>query len=264
MKPQPITHCSSSTKTMTDLPSLGGTLLQRETESLPSGFDYAAWATITHHLNTQDGDRWLAGFRTAESGAAFHAVGESAEVRCYFKNMSSGVETPDWHFAITRHARGKGRIAVPISQLDSLTLCNSMRRAICSAAAAFFDLGFELWAKQDLAELREEETDQTTTKAPASSPVPSAPAQKQQLAPKPVKRQAAADPVLTDGEQPLKETDRTQLLASVGALAPEQRETLRAYLIKAGLKIPAAGPWGDDITTAAHCWHIRQFLKELK
>jgi hypothetical protein len=134
------------------VPYLGGELKKGETEK-KGRFDYAAWAVICNKLNNRD-ERWQPGIRFNPDGLPYHICGNTAAVLIYFKEYETGKETPDWFYPITDHKNN------PI-QLDNLTswdINNGHKRGICSAAAGFFSLGFEIWAKKELEEMEVETT----------------------------------------------------------------------------------------------------------
>ena len=134
------------------VPYLGDTLKKSDTQQ-KGQFDFASWAVICDYLNKETGARWLPGLRLSPDGKPYHVCGESAAVLIYFREMESGKETPDWIYNITDF-RNK---PIPLNKLTCADVHNAHKRGIPSAAAGFFSLGFELWAKKELSEIDEKE-----------------------------------------------------------------------------------------------------------
>ena len=56
-------------------------------------------------------------------------------------------ETPPWPYAITDNRNNP----IPFEKISARDLADSHRRGICSAAAAYFSLAYELWAREEVA-----------------------------------------------------------------------------------------------------------------
>ena len=134
------------------VPYLGGELKKGETEK-KGRFDYAAWAVICNKLNNRN-ERWQPGIRFNSDGLPYHICGNTAAVLIYFKEYETGKETPDWFYPITDHKNNP----IPLEKLTSWDINNGHKRVICSAAAGYFSLGFEIWAKKELEEMEVETT----------------------------------------------------------------------------------------------------------
>jgi len=134
------------------IPYLGGELKKGETEK-KGRFDYAAWAVICNKLNNRD-ERWQPGIRFNPDGLPYHICGNTAAVLIYFKEYETGKETPDWFYPITDHKNNP----IQLDKLTSWDINNGHKRGICSAAAGFFSLGYEIWAKEELADMEVETT----------------------------------------------------------------------------------------------------------
>jgi len=132
------------------VPYLGGELKKGETEK-KGRFDYAAWAVICNKLNNRD-ERWQPGIRFNPDGLPYHICGNTAAVLIYFKEYETGKETPDWFYPITNNQNKP----IPLDHLTCWDINNAHKRGLCSAAAGFFSLGYELWAKEELAEMEVE------------------------------------------------------------------------------------------------------------
>ena len=132
------------------VPYLGGELKKGETEK-KGRFDYAAWAVICNKLNNEN-ERWQPGIRFNPDGLPYHICGNTAAVLIYFKEYETGKETPDWFYPITNNQNKP----IPLDHLTCWDINNAHKRGLCSAAAGFFSLGYELWAKEELAEMEVE------------------------------------------------------------------------------------------------------------
>ena len=134
------------------VPYLGGELKKGETEK-KGRFDYAAWAVICNKLNNEN-ERWQPGIRFNPDGLPYHVIGNTAAVLIYFKEYETGKETPDWFYPITNNQNKP----IPLDQITCWDVNNAHKRGLCSAAAGYFSLGYELWAKEELAEIENETT----------------------------------------------------------------------------------------------------------
>ena len=134
------------------VPYLGGELKKGETQQ-KGRFDYAAWAVICNKLNS-DKECWQPGIRFNPDGLPYHICGNTAAVLIYFKEYETGKETPNWFYPITNNQNKP----IPLDDLTCWDVNNAHKRGLCSAAAGFFSLGYELWAKEELADMEVETT----------------------------------------------------------------------------------------------------------
>ena len=134
------------------VPYLGGELKKGETQQ-KGRFDYAAWAVICNKLNNEN-ERWQPGIRFNPDGLPYHICGNTAAVLIYFKEYETGKETPNWFYPITNNQNKP----IPLDHLTCWDVNNAHKRGLCSAAAGFFSLGYELWAKEELADMEVETT----------------------------------------------------------------------------------------------------------
>ena len=84
----------------------------------------------------------------------YHICGNTAAVLIYFKEYETGKETPNWFYPITNNQNKH----IPLDHLTCWDVNNAHKRGLCSAAAGFFSLGYELWAKEELADMEVETT----------------------------------------------------------------------------------------------------------
>jgi len=135
---------------------------------------------------------------------------------------------------------------IPIEKVSCRVLTDTHRRALCACSAFTFGLGFELWAKAEVADAQE-----------AEQPAPAAkPAAKRKSTPAP--QPAAAAPA---ADQPLSHDDRALLLACMQELdKPALNIVLAAFRNKFGLAPDAKV--ANAITTEQHAVFLREQLAQ--
>jgi len=228
------------------VPYLGGELKKGETEK-KGRFDYAAWAVICNKLNNRD-ERWQPGIRFNPDGLPYHICGNTAAVLIYFKEYETGKETPDWFYPITDHKNNP----IQLDKLTSWDINNGHKRGICSAAAGFFSLGFEIWAKKELEEMEVETTPPVNNDLDTSN----TPKQKQQ------------QPLKSDEiPESLPKAERMALLNEIGKLATSKDERelkifndLENYCLR-NFPFPVGEKFSDHIQEKRHAVIINDFLR---
>ena len=228
------------------VPYLGGELKKGETEK-KGRFDYAAWAVICNKLNNRE-ERWQPGIRFNPDGLPYHICGNTAAVLIYFKEYETGKETPDWFYPITNNQNKP----IPLDHLTCWDINNAHKRGLCSAAAGFFSLGYELWAKEELADMEDETTD------PLPNPLPVVNSSKQTN-----QKQIKSDLI----PESLPKSERMELLNEIGkfATSKEKRELkifndLENYCRK-NFPIPDECKFSDFIQEKRHALIINDFLR---
>ena len=228
------------------VPYLGGELKKGETEK-KGRFDYAAWAVICNKLNNRD-ERWQPGIRFNPDGLPYHICGNTAAVLIYFKEYETGKETPDWFYPITDHKNNP----IQLDKLTSWDINNGHKRGICSAAAGFFSLGFEIWAKKELEEMEVETTPPVNNNLDTSD------------TPKQKKEQPLKSDVMPDA---LSKSERMDLLNEIGKYATSEDKkdqntflNLEAYCRK-NFPIPDEGKFSDYIQEKRHKVIIDDYLR---
>ena len=136
--------------------------------------DFVSWAKVMQLIN-QHHNGWQPQLAmNPDGGHVFKAPNGSAYIVVSFIHPEQG-ETTEWPYAVTNNSNQP-------TAFDSVTcadLAKAHRRAICSAAAAFFSLGYELWAREEYAEA----SDQAAPPVPLQQDVPAkAPAAKKKPA----------------------------------------------------------------------------------
>ena len=125
--------------------------------------DFVSWAKVMQLIN-QHHNGWQPQLAmNPEGGHVFKAPNGTAYIVISFIHPEQG-ETTEWPYAVTNNSNQP-------TAFDSVTcadLAKAHRRAICSAAAAFFSLGYELWAREEYAEA----SDQAAPPVPLQQDVP--------------------------------------------------------------------------------------------
>ena len=228
------------------VPYLGGELKKGETEK-KGRFDYAAWAVICNKLNNEN-ERWQPGIRFNPDGLPYHICGNTAAVLIYFKEYETGKETPDWFYPITNNQNKP----IPLDHLTSWDINNAHKRGLCSAAAGFFSLGYELWAKEELADMEVETT------PPVNNDLDS------NTTPKQKKEQPLNSDVIPDA---LSKSERMALINEITkyATSKDERDSkifndLENYCLR-NFPFPAGEKFSDHIQEKRHGVIINDFLR---
>ena len=228
------------------VPYLGGELKKGETEK-KGRFDYAAWAVICNKLNNEN-ERWQPGIRFNPNGLPYHICGNTAAVLIYFKEYETGKETPDWFYPITNNQNKP----IPLDHLTCWDVNNAHKRGLCSAAAGFFSLGYELWAKEELADMELETTPPVNNDLNLIT------------TPTKTKQQPLKSDVIPES---LPRAERMDLIDKIGKYATSEDKkdqntfnNLEAYCRK-NFPIPDDGKFSDYIQEKRHEVIINDFLR---
>ena len=226
------------------VPYLGGELKKGETQQ-KGRFDYAAWAVICNKLNNEN-ERWQPGIRFNPDGLPYHICGNTAAVLIYFKEYETGKETPNWFYPITNNQNKP----IPLDHLTCWDINNAHKRGLCSAAAGFFSLGYELWAKEELADMDVETT------PPVNNDLITTPKQK--------KEQPLNSDVIPEA---LSKSERMALINEITkyATSKDERDSkifndLENYCLK-NFPFPAGEKFSDHIQEKRHGVIINDFLR---
>jgi len=227
------------------VPYLGGELKKGETEK-KGRFDYAAWAVICNKLNNEN-ERWQPGIRFNPDGLPYHICGNTAAVLIYFKEYETGKETPDWFYPITNNQNKP----IPLDHLTCWDINNAHKRGLCSAAAGFFSLGYELWAKEELADMEVETT------PPVNNDLDS------NTTPKQKKEQPLNSDVMPEA---LTKQKRDLVITTLKDFKKDKPEKFKsfAFAFKANYHIPQnVENFADHIQEPKHAEWIEMFLRSL-
>jgi hypothetical protein len=131
-------------------PNLAGVITLSDVKQKGTGSyaaDYIPWAKVTQLLN-QHANGWVPELLTNCDGGFIHAAPNGTGfLLIHFIHVDLAIETPGWPYAITDNRNNP----IPLEKISARDIADSHRRGICSAAAAFFALGFELWAREEVA-----------------------------------------------------------------------------------------------------------------
>ena len=131
-----------------ELPNLAGVITLSDVKQKGSGSyaaDYVPWAKVMQLLN-EKANGWLPELIKDHNGDLVHKAPNGTGYLCIqFVNGTYG--TPMWTYAVMDNRNN----AIAYEKISARDLADSHRRGICSAAAAFFSLGFELWAREEVA-----------------------------------------------------------------------------------------------------------------
>jgi len=141
------TFCSRSPAHM-DLPYLAGVVTENDVRQKGSGSyaaDFVSWAKIMQLIN-KHAPGWIPHLAYNNGSPVFQAPNGSAFVLILFKHID-GTTTAEWPQAVMDNRNNP----IPHEKVTARDLTDTHRRAICSAACAFFSLGYELWAREEYA-----------------------------------------------------------------------------------------------------------------
>jgi hypothetical protein len=131
-----------------ELPNLAGVITLSDVKQKGSGSyaaDYVPWAKVMQLLN-EKANGWLPELITNENGDFVHKAPNGTGYLC-IQFVNGTYTTPVWTYAVMDNRNQ----AIAYEKISARDLADSHRRGICSAAAAFFSLGFELWAREEVA-----------------------------------------------------------------------------------------------------------------
>jgi len=126
-----------------ELPYLGGLLTPADVQSKGTGryaADYVAWAKTMALINLHAPGWW------PEIGETHYMADTTAYVDIRFVHPERC--TPWFPYAITDNRNNP----ITADKMTSADLRNAHRRGLCAAAACFFSLSYELWAKEEIEE----------------------------------------------------------------------------------------------------------------
>ena len=156
------------------IPNLAGVIDKDDVFRKGSGSyaaDYVSWARIANHLHTSaPGFQMQTRPAPGSDNHVWRAPDGSGYLVVYFKHVD-GTETTDFVYAITDNRNNP----VAGDKITSRMICDSHRRALCAAAAYFFSLGYELWAREEIGEAKAEPATNVQTPQAAAKPKVQAP-----------------------------------------------------------------------------------------
>jgi len=230
------------------IPNLAGVISKDDVFRKGSGSyaaDYVSWARIANHLHTAaPGFQMQIRPAPERDGHVWRAPDGTGYLVVYFKHVD-GTETTDFVYAITDNRNNP----VAGDKITSRMICDSHRRALCAAAAYFFSLGYELWAREEIEDAKTEpavnvQTPVTVKQAPAAAAKPKAQA-----------------PELDPQETPLSDID----LKTIRHLLKEEPVASRNKIIKEFQKefnVPEGELISSHITLPKHLRFIQERLTQ--
>ena len=177
-----------------ELPNLAGVITLSDVKQKGSGSyaaDYVPWAKVMQLLN-EKANGWLPELIKDANGELVHKAPNGTGFLCIqFVNGNYG--TPVWTYAVMDNRNQ----AIAYEKISARDLADSHRRGICSAAAAFFSLGYELWAREEVAAASEKVETQPEIQLQQDA---AKPADKKKGRPAPPKESSATKTVDLDGQ----------------------------------------------------------------
>ena len=129
-------------------PNLAGIIDAEQIETIGSGKYQAAyvnWARTMHMMHTH-APGWLPFAEPATDGGLIHRSPAGCYMMIGFRNMHTQACTPLTPQAVMDHKNK----AIPYDSITARDITDTHRRGLCQAAAMFFGLAYELWAKDDV------------------------------------------------------------------------------------------------------------------
>lgn len=129
------------------LPNLAGVATSDLVETKAGGkysADYINWSR-TLQLLREHAPGWLPCLAYAADDTCVHRAPTGAFLLIAFVHLD-GRKTPHWPQAIMDHRNQ----SIPYDKVTARDVTDTHRRGVCAAAAGFFGLGYELWAKMPL------------------------------------------------------------------------------------------------------------------
>jgi len=231
-------------------PNLAGVITKDDVYSKGSGSyaaSYVAWARIANYLHT-NAPGWEFHLKQAQdNGHIWKAPDGTGYLIGYFTGPEDQA-TADFPFPIMDNRNN----AIQYDKISARALTDAHRRALCACAVFTLSLGYELWAKEEVAEAG------SSAAAPVADEKPKA-AAKPKASPEPVQKTAE---VLDLAEMPVTEDEYNLvigLLTEVHTKNPEKIADLTKAFRKE-YKLDAKAALSKEIKTQAHVEFINAFL----
>jgi hypothetical protein len=231
-------------------PNLAGVITKDDVYTKGTGSyaaSYVAWARIANHLHTH-APGWEFHLKPNQDG---RHLWQAPDGTGYLIGYFTGPEdqaTADFPFPVMDNRNNP----VQLDKISARALTDAHRRALCACAAFSLSLGYELWAKEEVAEAG------VTPAETASAPAPAPEAKAKPAA----KKQAAPSAPVADLAAPIDEGEYEIVIRSLTDLhskAPEKIKELSAAFRKE-YKLPGDAALSKQIKTQAHVQFINAFL----
>ena len=229
-------------------PNLAGVITKDDVYTKGTGSyaaSYVAWAKIANHLHTH-APGWEFHLKPNQDG---RHIWQAPDGTGYLIGYFTGPEdqaTADFPFPVMDNRNNP----VQYDKISARALTDAHRRALCACAAFSLSLGYELWAKEEVAEAGSTTTETVVVEVPDAKPKPAA------------KKQAAPATPVADLAAPIDESEYEIVIRSLTDLhskAPEKIKELSAAFRKE-YKLPGDAALSKQIKTQAHVQFINAFL----
>ena len=129
-------------------PNLAGVIDAEQVETIGSGKFQAAYVnwSRTMHMMHEHAPGWLPFAEPAADGGLIHRSPAGCYMMIGFRNMHTQAQTPLTPQAVMDHKNK----AIPYDGITARDITDTHRRGLCQAAAMFFGLAYELWAKDEI------------------------------------------------------------------------------------------------------------------
>jgi hypothetical protein len=226
-------------------PNLAGVITKDDVYTKGTGSyaaSYVAWAKIANHLHTH-APGWEFHLKPTQDGAHLWKAPDGTGYLIGYFTGPEDQATADFPFPVMDNRNNP----VQYDKISARALTDAHRRALCACAAFSLSLGYELWAKEEVAEAGATPTETAPAPAPEAKAKPA------------VKKQAALP---ADMVAPIDEGEYEIVIRSLTDLhskAPEKIKELSAAFRKE-YKLPGDAALSKQIKTQAHVQFINAFL----
>ena len=206
-------------------PNLGDVITTDDVSTKGSGSykaDYINWARTMHLLHLHAPGFQFALATAPGGGHVWKAPSGTGYVVGYFVNAAAGLTTPHFPQAIMDNRNN----AIAFDKVTARDLTDSHRRCLCTASAAAFGLGWQLWAREEVENPHREEKKTKPTPAPKVKDI-------------------------ADEDQPLSESERNELLKHIKKMSPSSLDAFCAAF-KSRFKLDSKAKIAPAITSKKH------------
>jgi hypothetical protein len=229
-------------------PNLAGIITKDDVYTKGTGSyaaSYVAWARIANHLHTH-APGWEFHLKPTQDGTHLWKAPDGTGYLIGYFTGPEDQATADFPFPVMDNRNNP----VQYDKISARALTDAHRRALCACAAFSLSLGYELWAKEEVAEAGSTTTETVVVEVPDAKPKPAA------------KKQAAPAAPVADLGAPIDEGEYEIVIRSLTDLhskAPERIKELSAAFRKE-YKLPGDAALSKQIKTQAHVQFINAFL----
>jgi hypothetical protein len=229
-------------------PNLAGVITKDDVYTKGTGSyaaSYVAWAKIANYLHTH-APGWEFHLKPAQDGAHLWKAPDGTGYLIGYFTGPEDQATADFPFPVMDNRNNP----VQLDKISARALTDAHRRALCACAAFSLSLGYELWAKEEVAEAGSTATETVVIEVPEAKAKPAA------------KKQAAPAAPVADLAAPIDEGEYEIVIRSLTDLhskAPERIKELSAAFRKE-YKLPGDAALSKQIKTQAHVQFINAFL----